>query len=246
MQEPARQHHDHRPALRLQPFEETPEGREPAIFGFHLTDLLDRSKIPAVAQATRDAGVWNVPTQSLMVKMVGPEPPETLAERPEMRYVSPESVQQWSRSKTQTLEASGYSTENASVYLETRLALIRGLNEAGAGLLLGSDAPQIFQVPGFSIRDEVRAFDEAGLPPYDILAAGTRNVAEYFGDLDAYGTVEEGKSADLILLEGNPLDDIDNLFRQAGVMVRGEWLSADVIRQRLDAIAAAYRATEEE
>lgn len=219
-------------------------GREPAIFGFHLTDLLDRSRIASVAEATRRAGVWNVPTQSLLVKMLAPADPADLAARPEMRYMPPRMVDGWADAKRRFTDAESYSPELARRYLDVRLAVIKGLYDAGAKLLLGSDAPQIFQVPGFSIRDEVRAFAEAGVPNFGILLAGTRNVAEYFGDEDVYGTVETGKVADLILVGGNPLEDIDNLFRQAGVMVRGRWLPAAEIRRRLDEIATAYDATE--
>jgi imidazolonepropionase-like amidohydrolase len=115
------------------------------------------------------------------------------------------------------------------------------LHAAGAGLLLGSDAPQIFNVPGFAIQHELRMLVDAGLTPYQALETGTRNVAVFFGAQNEFGTVEVGRAADLILLEANPLQDIRNVQRRAGVMVCGRWLPESEIQQRLETVAAGMR-----
>ena len=78
-----------------------------------------------------------------------------------------------------------------------------------------------------------------GMTPFQILAAGTRNVADFYGARDDFGTVAPGRRADLILLEADPLVDVANLERRAGVMVAGRWLPEAEIRARLAAIAAA-------
>jgi imidazolonepropionase-like amidohydrolase len=95
----------------------------------------------------------------------------------------------------------------------------------------------VFSVPGFSLAHEMRAMVEAGVPTYAVLEAATRNPAAFFGREAEFGTVEPGKRADLILVEGNPLQDIRNVHRQAGVMVRGTWLPKEEIDRRLAAIA---------
>jgi imidazolonepropionase-like amidohydrolase len=95
----------------------------------------------------------------------------------------------------------------------------------------------VFSVPGFSLAHEMRAMVEAGVPTYAVLAAATRNPAAFFGREVEFGTVEPGKRADLILVEGNPLQDIRNVHRQAGVMVRGKWLPKEEIDRRLAEIA---------
>jgi imidazolonepropionase-like amidohydrolase len=82
----------------------------------------------------------------------------------------------------------------------------------------------------------------AGLSTWTVLSAATRNPAEFFGRSAEFGTVEVGKRADLLLVDGNPLDDIRNVHRQSGVMLRGRWLSAEEINRQLAQIAARWKA----
>jgi imidazolonepropionase-like amidohydrolase len=105
---------------------------------------------------------------------------------------------------------------------------------------MGTDAPQQFSVPGFSLHREFPRMRAAGMSPFEILLSGTRNVGEYFQRNDTFGTVAVGRRADLLLLDADPLADIANLQRIAGVMVRGRWVPADEIRTRLEAIAARH------
>jgi len=107
---------------------------------------------------------------------------------------------------------------------------------------MGTDAPQQFSVPGFSLHREMRKMTESGMSPYDVLVTGTRNVGAYFADSDKFGTVAPGQRADLILVDGNPLQSLDNLTRRAGVMVRGRWLSDADIQARLTKIAGTHAA----
>ena len=210
------------------------------IFGFNLTESLDDALIPVVAVATKESGVWNVPTQSLMENILSPESGEALAALPEMRYMPPRMVTAWANRKDEFTSDPAYSPEKALRFLEVRRSLIKELQDAGAGLLLGSDAPQIFQVPGFSALHELRIMVEAGLTPYEALSTGTVNVALFLGELDVSGTVEEGKVANLILLDANPLTDISAMSHRSGVMVRGTWVSIEEIEQRLEEIAGRY------
>lgn len=210
-------------------------------FGLNLAGFVEETRIDSVARATAEAGVWNVPTQSLIENMGLPTPPEELAAWPSMRYMPPATVENWVSQKRQILEATLYSPEAARLAVDVRRRLIKALHDAGAGLLLGSDAPQVFQVPGFSIHQELEILVDSGLTPYEALRAGTYNVAAYFDALEDFGTVREGRSADLLLLEGNPLEDVRNAANLAGVMIRGRWVPATEIDERLEAIAAAYR-----
>jgi imidazolonepropionase-like amidohydrolase len=121
------------------------------------------------------------------------------------------------------------------------MRLLKALHEGDVKVLLGSDAPQRFSVPGFSIHREMKRMADAGMKPYDILRSGTYNVGLYLKEKDDFGTIEVGKRADLILLEANPLENISNIARRSGVMARGRWLPEREIRSRLDQIAASHR-----
>jgi imidazolonepropionase-like amidohydrolase len=174
---------------------------------------LDESKISELAAATARAGVWNCPTQYIYKFMF-------------TRYYKGE----------------------AEKYLALRGRLLKALQDAEAGVLLGTDAAD-FNImnwgvlPGTSAPEELQALVEAGLTPYQALAAGTRNPAAFLGTLDSTGTVEVGKRADLMLLHGNPLENIGNTKRPAGVMVGGRWLAREELDRRLAESKAALTAT---
>ena len=214
---------------------ETPQ--ESQFFGLNLGDHLDESKLPALVQATREARVWNVPTQVLMENLVPGETAAALAQRPEMRYVSRETLSNWAETKGSLLEETGSSPESVRRVMDVRRKLIKALHAGGAGLLLGSDAPQIYNVPGFSTHRELQSLVAAGLTPYQALETGTRNIAVFFGTLRKTGTIAVGKQADLILLDANPLLDVENTKKQSGVMLKGRWLPRSLIDARLAAIA---------
>jgi hypothetical protein len=210
---------------------------ESEFFGLNLGEYLEESKLPELVEATRNARVWNVPTQMLIENLMPGETVEALDRRPEMRYVPPGNLPKWAETKNSLLTETGSSVESARRVKQVRRKLIKALHAGGAGLLLGSDAPQIYNVPGFSIHRELAALVAAGLTPYQALETGTRNVAVFFGTLPRSGTIGVGKRADLILLEANPLIDVGNTTRRAGVMLRGRWLPKAEIDTRLAAIA---------
>jgi imidazolonepropionase-like amidohydrolase len=210
---------------------------ESAFFGLNLGERLDQSKLPSLVRATKDKGVWNVPTQVLMENLAPAVSLEALQQRREMRYVSRDTQSKWAEVKRTLLQETGSTAESVAKTMDIRRKLIRALHQEGAGLLLGSDAPQIYNIPGFATHRELESLVGAGLTPYEALETGTRNVATFFGTLRTTGTIEVGKQADLILLDANPLTDIRNTGKQSGVMVRGRWLPKAEIETRLAAIA---------
>lgn len=211
-------------------------------FGLNLATVADRGRIAALVSATVANKVWNVPTQTLIEHWPAPSPTvEQLLARPEMAYVSPQTRTQWASSKRQQLAAPGYTAERALALIALRRELVKALHDAGAGLLLGSDAPQVFNVPGFSLHREIASMIAAGLTPYQVLRTGTANPAEFFGATREFGTVREGLAADLLLVNGNPLESPELLARPLGVMVRGQWLDRATLDVRLEAIAGRYR-----
>lgn len=200
----------------------------------HLDNYVDANSsdldIAQLAEQTVQAGAGVVPTMPLWEVLYGLHDPATMMDRPELRYMPPQVVEAW---RNQAANMRAQTNPNAARVIELRNKLLKALSDAGAELLLGSDAPQVFSVPGFSIQREMESWVAAGVPTFKVLQAGTTNVARYFNDTANSGTVQVGKRADLLLLEGNPLEDVRNVARKAGVMVNGRWLPWHEIERRL-------------
>jgi imidazolonepropionase-like amidohydrolase len=206
------------------------------LFGVLLADRIDAQKIAEIAADTAVAGVWNVPTESLFEHWVSEDLPEEMREWPEMKYMPLGAVVQWVNTKQDVMSDPAYDPAIVAQAIGIRRRLILALHEAGAGLLLGSDAPQIFNVPGFAVHRELAYLVASGLTPYEALVTGTVNPARFLGQERVFGTVAEGKEADLVLLDANPLNDIGNASRIHGVMLRGRWLD----REELDGILTKF------
>src|SRR5687767_5025262 len=200
-------------------------------FGVNLMSHIDESRIAALAAETKAAGVWNVPTQILLENWYGPDAPEAMMKRPELQYARPAEVAQWVATKRDNLAA--VSAKNRARFVAVRRRLIKALQDAGAGLLLGSDAPQVWNVPGFSIHRELASYVAAGLTPYQALATGTRNVAAHLGKQEPRFSLRDVDRANLILLDANPLENVANASRIAGVLISGRWIPKAEIDRRL-------------
>ena len=199
---------------------------------------IDPARLDSAVRMTREAGAWVVPTMALWEVLYVTLPLEELTAYPELRYTSAQSVQAWVNAYNQRRGAPQYDAAESRRVIEARQQVLAALHRGGSRILMGTDAPQQFSVPGFSLHREFPRMRAAGMSPYDILVTGTRNVGDYFQRNDAFGTVAVGRRADLLLLDADPLADVANLQRIAGVMARGRWVPADEIRTRLEAIAA--------
>ncbi len=201
---------------------------------------VDAEALAEAVRRTLEAGAWVVPTMALWEVLYGVEDLETLRGYDELKYFPPEQVQQWIDTHERRLADPPLDPARARSVIDARMQVLGALNTAGARILMGTDAPQQFSVPGFSLHRELRRMEAAGMTPYQIIETGTKNVGAYFSEEDTFGTVAEGQRADLLLVRANPLDDVAHIQRLSGVMVRGRWLPQAEIQQRLDAIAASY------
>ncbi|MDB4917210.1 MAG: amidohydrolase [Gemmatimonadetes bacterium] len=199
-----------------------------------LLRMVDSVKLARLAADMARTGIWNDPTLALFATVASDETPAQMRMRPEMRYAPAASLAQYEAQKAPTLTA--LPSDGRRAFADTRKQIVRALHAAGAKLLIGSDSPQLFLLPGYAALQEIDAFVDAGLSPYAALEAATRNPAEYLGTSAEVGTVVPGKRADLILLEGNPLEQVSNLRRLAGVMLAGRWVdgaSCDALRSEI-------------
>jgi imidazolonepropionase-like amidohydrolase len=106
-----------------------------------------------------------------------------------------------------------------------RGAVVRGLADAGARLLVGTDAGIDRTAAGTSIHDELSDFVAAGLTPYESLRAATSGAAEFLGEQAEIGVVAPGRRADLLIVASNPLQDVGALRTPEAVVLRGVWRS---------------------
>lgn len=158
-----------------------------------------------------------------------------------MRFVPAELADQWTRQKDGFARGVDVTPERSERYRATRRRLIRELHAAGVPVALGSDAFNMFVVPGTGTFDELETLVASGLSPLAALSAGTVRVAQLLGISAVSGTVAVGGAADLVLLDADPLSDVANVRRQAGVMLRGRWMPREEIERRLSQLAAAPR-----
>jgi imidazolonepropionase-like amidohydrolase len=202
---------------------------------------VDAAKLDEAVRLTREAGAWVVPTMALWEVLYTTLELDSLRAYPELRYATAQQLQSWVNAYDQRRADPQYDAASARRLIEARQQVLAALHRGGAGILMGTDAPQQFSVPGFSLHREFPRMRAAGMSPYEILATGTRNVGIYFQRSDSFGTVAVGRRADLLLLDADPLADVAALQRIAGVMVRGRWLPREQIQAGLEAIAARAR-----
>lgn len=213
-----------------------------------MVNAVDASKFPTVAQQMKAAGMWHVPTILIWENLFNhEETPEALGAREEMKYWPRQAVANMVNQKRTQVAAQqnqGITSDVAMKYLQLRRQALKAVADAGSPLMMGTDSPQLFMVPGFAMHREIGIIQQAGLTPQKIYESGARNVATYVRDVlkqdGAFGTVVPGNRADLVLLDANPLQNVENLKRRAGVMVRGRWVSAAEIDRGLAELAARF------
>jgi hypothetical protein len=207
-------------------------------FGYDLAYAVDPSRIEEAVARTVEAGVWNVPTNTLLENVFNPDLTIDIMQTwPGMEYMPAGTRSGWINYVTILRNQHDYDPDKARVFLEHRRALTRALHEGAAGLLLGADAPQIFNPPGFSAHRELALLVDAGLSTAAALATGTINVGIYLSEETTTGKIAPGFRADLITLDVNPLQILPFHEEIAGVMASGRYHDAAALQQALEKIA---------
>lgn len=222
----------------LVPESEKVDPTKNGFFGFAFTPLADTSKIDELVALAKKNEVWIVSTQSLFERWFAPVSADELLQQAEMKYMPATTLQNWKERKEQsTATETGFNQTQWQRFDSIRKQLINALSKNGHGMLLGSDAPQLFNVPGFSIHHEISGMSDAGMTPLEIIQSGTMNPATFFGMSDTFGEIKVGLDADLVLLDSNPLTNIAALKQLSGVILQGRWLPKEEIDEKLAIIA---------
>lgn len=212
-----------------------------------LASALDSTRTAALASELARSGTWNVPTMVQADRAVANASTlERWLADPAVGAVDQGMVEHYWRGSVlragEGLDAEGWSLVARG--RANRLAVVGAFHRAGVRMLVGTDTPQPFVVPGASVHEELANFVAAGMTPEQALAAATREAARFVGQDAAWGTVEVGKHADLLLLEADPLADIAATRSIVGVVAQGRWLPGarlGEMRAAVEKVAAASR-----
>jgi imidazolonepropionase-like amidohydrolase len=223
-------------------FAQSPDPHAAAAFQLmqrRLLDSFDPARVPQVAEQLKQTGTWVTMTLTIAGRLLS-LPADNHASHPLRKYMYPGIWETWD------IE-SGRRKRPAADALRQRQELVRVTKEAvpvfhrvGVNMLAGSDcgASNNFAWPGWSLHEELAAFVEAGLSPLAALQLATRSAARFLKEDRERGTIEKGKIADLVLLDANPLEDIRNTQKIAGVMARGKWYDRAALDRMLGEVEA--------
>jgi imidazolonepropionase-like amidohydrolase len=192
----------------------------------YLTRLeeVDPAELRVVYQRLRDSGMTVVPTVV------------TFRNYPELdtsdfrtiegcEYLSPAVIEYWNA------QMAGQDPMDQAVW-RNWAKIVKGLNQAGVPLMVGTDLMVPGIIPGYAVHDEMLIWQEVGILAIDILRSATLVPAQFMGLGDRLGSIREGKTASMVLVRANPLDDIRNARKIEGVFLHGKYFH----RQDLDTL----------
>jgi imidazolonepropionase-like amidohydrolase len=208
-----------------------------AKLGSQVMATYDQTKAQALFSQIVQHNTWQVPTLVWTVANSWSGDPQ-LETDARMKYVPATVRKQWNPEKL----LQGMSpAELAALKAEAARAqeLVKAMQEAGVPFLAGSDGPDPFVFPGFSLQDELEWLVKSGFTPWQALRAATFNPAVFLGKLESYGVVEKGRVADLVLLDANPLQDITNTRKIFGVVLGGKYYPRVVLDTMLEQVEKA-------
>jgi imidazolonepropionase-like amidohydrolase len=180
-------------------------------------------------------GTWQVPT--LVARRVVPFLNDAATVKdPRLAYIGQKDRKEWNEMRDRLIADNPpefWALHRAA--FEEELTITREYHRDGVSILGGTDAGgPPFVIPGFDLHSELAMLVNAGFTPLEALQSVTLDAAQFLGRADDFGTVANGKAADLVLLDANPLDDIHNTQKIRAVVVQGKYLD----RAALDALLA--------
>jgi len=221
-----------------------------AYFYVHFNFSEDASLILPAINQTIAAGTWVNTTLYIQETIAAIWGGDTVAfnaflAKPQMQYVHPNEIVVWRAG----FEGSRWNpTGSQSGALDSRFDFVKGytkdFHDAGIRLIAGTDSPTVLGAPGFSLHEELRVIAQTGMSNFEILQMATVNpggfVDQTIATAESFGSIRAGNRADLLLLDGNPMDDLANLQNAAAVVARGRLYSRASLDGRLDVIATQY------
>jgi len=189
----------------------------------------DLSAIPELSRFTKQAGVAVTPNlvfSAALLRLI--DDTARVLSDPETLYLDPDTLGMWTTENPARRENLKAFTERERIKYAFLKKLTFGFQDSGVLLLLGTDASAPGLFPGKSAHQEIGELVEAGLTPFEALRCATVNADEFLSAKLRKGLrsgcVRAGCAADLILVEANPLRNVEAVSQIVGVMTRGKWL----------------------
>jgi len=182
---------------------------------------------------------WFCPTLTVL-RSIGYLNDENFTNDPRLKYMRRNTKENWDVKNNPLFSA--WTEEEWAIsrkIYQKELEVVGTMRRAGVGIIAGTDEPNPYCFPGFSLHDELGLLVQAGLTPMQALQAATYKAAEFLGMMDSLGTVEQGKIADLVLLEANPLEEIGNTRKIAAVVVGGRYYPKTSLDEMLTKVEAS-------
>ena len=204
--------------------------------------VYDEAKIPEAVKLTKDSGISVIATLSTYRQIVEQATDlETYLKKKDLTYLPAwflATLQPATNRYKNGFNEASYPRIRQSLAFQCKL--LKALSDAGVPLLTGTDSTNIGPMSGFSEHEELAEFVHCGLTPYQALRTATVNAAAYFRQPGRFGVIEPGARADLVLLDGDPLADIANAKKIAGVMARGHWRERIIVESDRERIPGRY------
>jgi imidazolonepropionase-like amidohydrolase len=237
------------PRLMEEQFRGAPKNETPQ--GSHAREAAwERELLSTYSEKTCDALIgkfqtnhtWQTPTLVLLRHDAYPTPQSDAAAADLLKYAPKSIIQKWQEVRRTQDELSAPADFDLRNQLFARSSqVVARMQNAGVGILAGTDSAAPELVPGFSLHEELALLAQAGLSPMQALQAATKSPADFMGVNRKQGTIEVGKNADLLLLDANPLADIHNTGKIRALVIQGKLLDRAALDNLL-AQAATFAA----
>lgn len=205
-----------------------------------LLKSFDDSLFSNTLEITKNSKTWFCPTL-INWQAFALQNDSTFVHNPRNKYIPKEELDYWKKSLTSQeipeylLKSTDTLYKNVdSQYFHLISKSLKPMLNNGTRFLAGTDIGNPYVYPGFSIHDEMSLFVKAGFTELEALQTATLNPAIYADKIDVLGTVEEGKIANLVILDKNPLDNIENTLTINGLIRRGEYLNKEALQKLLE------------
>lgn len=200
------------------------DGTQDAPFYQRVLDTFDEALCEGVLRGFVAHDVWHVPTLIRIRTQDYGNAPE-YRDDPNLKYLGPDTRALWHKVGDDFARVPAEATHTLQRYYDLQRRVAGMMKGAGVKMLAGSDLGGVWLIPGHSLHQEFRELAASGLTPLDILQMTTLRGAEFAGRQDELGAVEEGKVADLVLLDADPLSDAAHLGQIGGLLLRGRYFS---------------------